>query len=144
MTRAGEAPRFEILDHTADIGLRARGTTLEELFENAAHGLAAILDRATTAPGAEPLGLEVDLESGDVEGLLVTWLDEILFLLQERDACLAELRVRQVGPTKVRGELHVARCADVPQGTELKATTYHQLAVGDDGEAHWATVYFDV
>jgi SHS2 domain-containing protein len=144
MAQRSEPPPFEILEHTADIGLRVRARTLEELFEHAARGLAAILDRLGPSPEADPTGLEVQLNAGDVEGLLVTWLDEVLFLLQERDACLAGVRVRKVEATQLQGELRVARCGSVPDGTELKGATYHQLAVGGDGETRWATVYFDV
>jgi len=145
MADVGEVPPpFELLEHTADIGLRSRGRTLEELFENAARGLAAILEREAARPGAELLGFEVDLEAADLEGLLVTWMDEVLYLLQERNACLGEVRVGEAGPTRLRGHVEVALCADVVEGTELKAATYHQLAIGEDGNHRWATVFFDV
>jgi SHS2 domain-containing protein len=144
MAPAGDTAAFEILEHTADIGLRGQGGTLEELFQNAARGLAAILDRAEPDIGAQAHGLGVDLEAADLEGLLVSWLDEVLFLLQERDVCLVEVRVNNVETTRIRGEVTVARCAHPPDGTELKATTYHQLEIGGDEGARWATVFFDV
>ena len=34
---------FELLEHTADVGIRARGATLEEAFEQATLGLAVVL-----------------------------------------------------------------------------------------------------
>jgi hypothetical protein len=37
-------PRFEILEHPADIGFRVRGGTLVELFENAAAAMLSIAD----------------------------------------------------------------------------------------------------
>ena len=41
-----ERPPFEILEHTADIGLRAHGESMEALFENAAAGMLEILGAA--------------------------------------------------------------------------------------------------
>jgi SHS2 domain-containing protein len=144
MAPVGDAADFEILEHTADIGLRAQGQTLEELFETAAWGLAAILDRSSSRPNERATGHRVELESGDREGLLVAWMDELLYLLQERDACLAGVIVRTVEPTRLGAEARVVPCARPPEGTDLKAATYHQLAIGRDGEAFRATVYFDV
>src|SRR5712691_3978015 len=95
---ASEAQRpFEILEHTADIGLRAHGRSLEELFENAAWGLAEILDvgrcaqvigaaavdaaTPTRSPSARrspggyaPRPQRISLEAADTEALLVDWL----------------------------------------------------------------------
>jgi SHS2 domain-containing protein len=144
MAPADEAPAFEILEHTADIGLRARGRTLQELFENAAWGLAVILDRSAAGSAAAEPGRRVDLESGDVEGLLVSWMDELLYLLQEGDGCLTGVLVRTVESSGLHGEVRLAPCPEPAEGTELKATTFHQLAVGRDREWFWATVYFDV
>jgi SHS2 domain-containing protein len=146
MALTGDAPAFEILEHTADIGLRARGRTVQELFENAAWGLAEILDRSARAAATvwEKPGRQLDLEAGDLDGLLVSWMDELLYLLQERDRCLAGVLVRAVDSPRLQAEVHLAPCARPAEGTELKAATYHQLATGEEGEGRWATVYFDV
>ena len=138
-------PPFEILEHTADIGLRAWADSREALFENCALGLAVILDRQTTAGATEAMNpISVKLEASDVEALLVEWVNEVLFALEDDEACLAAVRVRRVNERDLTAELDVARCAGAPEATELKAATYHQLSVrrGDTG---WeATVYFDV
>jgi hypothetical protein len=49
----GQAParRFENLEHTADLAIRAYGATLPEVFANAAYGMfAQMADLASIAP----------------------------------------------------------------------------------------------
>ncbi|MGH9785587.1 MAG: archease, partial [Terriglobia bacterium] len=43
-------PPYEILEHTADVGLKAYGRTLPELFVNAAVGMIALALEPLVAP----------------------------------------------------------------------------------------------
>ncbi|HXF56651.1 MAG TPA: archease [Actinomycetota bacterium] len=139
-------PPFEVLEHTADVGLRARGRTLGEVFANAALGLAEILGRRVEG-SADGSRVAVRVSSTDLEALLVDWLNEVLFELERREACLAGARVREVRAGEapaVEGELLVLECPEAPEGTEVKAATYHQLSVRAEEGGYRATVYFDV
>lgn len=142
----GRRPAFEILEHTADIGLRAWGETRERLFENCALGVAEIVGRqgvdSVSGPTAERLAVE--LGAPDVEALLVRWMDEVLFLLEASAACLMSSKLLEVRDTGLRAELELVPCTADPEGTELKATTYHQLSVRPVSDGWEATVYFDV
>jgi SHS2 domain-containing protein len=161
------APPFEILEHTADIGLRAHGDTLEELFENAAWGLAEILDadrspsdgqgrrvagggpprssRRRASGGAGVNSRHVHLRGPtDVEALLVDWMNELILLTEEGRACLAGVHVKEVNEQELDARVEFVDCGNPPEGTELKATTYHQLSVREVAEGWEATVYFDV
>lgn len=169
MSREGALPQFEILEHTADIGLRARGQSLEELFENAAWGLAEILDvarrtrvngaaavdagtptrspsaRSRGAPaGCAPRPTRIVLEATDVEALLVDWMNELILPTEEGKACLADVHVESVSDEGLQAEVVVTDCETPPEGTELKAATYHQLSVRQDDDGWVAVVYFDV
>jgi SHS2 domain-containing protein len=140
-------PPFEILEHTADIGLAVRGSTLEQLFENAAWGIAEILGaRANDQEGeAHPLaGPAVNARADDLEGLLVAWLDEVLFALERSGGCLSQVEALKVTQDEADGNLLVVPCSGQKEGTELKAATYHQLSVQPDQDGWTATVYFDV
>src|SRR3972149_294317 len=46
-------PPFEILEHTADVGIVAHGASLEEIFANAAAGMFALM---ADPDGGAPLG----------------------------------------------------------------------------------------
>jgi SHS2 domain-containing protein len=121
--------------------LRAFGADLPDVFETAARGLADIC--GTWAPG-EGEAVDVELTSTDVEGALVDWLNEVLWLQDSKDAVLTGVGVERVDASGVAGRLSVAPRAGELEGTAVKAVTYHQLEVrqGDDG---WvAQVYVDV
>ena len=138
-------PPFEVLEHTADVGLRAWGETREALFENCALGLAEILDRSGNGDVAEGTGrVSVELHATDVEALLVEWMNEVLFALEREEACLRASRITEVAETELRAWIELSACAGTPEATELKAATYHQLSVRETPQGWEATVYLDV
>ena len=69
--------RYEYLEHTGDIGIRAYGSTLKELFMNAAQGLLAATADLSTVGTKTQTEIEVSAES--LEELMVAWLDELNF-----------------------------------------------------------------
>ncbi len=71
-------PKYRQLSHTADLGWRIRGATLEELFENAAAALVSTMVDRRTLRRTETR--EITLESADRESLLVDWLNHLLYL----------------------------------------------------------------
>jgi SHS2 domain-containing protein len=131
---------FEILEHTADIGLAATGATLEEVFEQATLGLGDII--GIRARGAGDV-VEVELLAPDVPSLLVDWLSEFLWLHESRSAALASVDVDRVAEGRVAGRVGLRPIA-VATGIHVKAVTYHQLSVERHGERWRATVFFDV
>ena len=85
---------FEILEHTADVGVRAFGRTLPELYENAARGmLEVLLDPASVKPAEEET---VVVTGTDAVDLLVVWLHEILLRTDARKRAFAQVRVSEV------------------------------------------------
>ena len=69
---------YELIDHTADIGLKAYGKTLSEAYENAAKGM---FDIITDSSEIESVGqYDIRLEAPDLGQLLVDFLSELLFL----------------------------------------------------------------
>jgi SHS2 domain-containing protein len=133
---------YEVLEHTADVGVRATGATVEEAFAQATRGLAEIIGAWRPNEG-EPVAIEV--EADDLGALLVDWLSEILYLHDARDAVIAGLDVARVADGRASGTVALASRGDrVLEGTQVKAVTYHQLAVEKCGDEWVATVFFDV
>jgi len=135
---------FEILEHTADIGFRARGKTAAELFQNAALAMLTIAgDLSRVVPRQEyPLAAAGE----DYESLLVNWLSEILYWTDGRRIAFGEFRISQIDPTRVSG---VARGEPRepdrhPARVIVKAVTYHQLKVVRTEEGWEAEVYLDI
>ena len=139
---------FELLEHTADVGIRARGATLEEAFEQATLGLAEVLGALAPGPGE---AVAVAVSAPDPGGLLVDWLNEVLWLRETRDAWLAGVQVDRVGEGAAVGSVSFTSKGPAeegdpaPDGTFVKAVTYHRLRVEPDPAGGWLIeVYLDV
>ena len=144
MTESG----YEYFEHTADVGLRVWGRSLDELFVNAARGMIGLLveQPPTEGPETHPILLEADTP----EALLRLWLKELLFWFQSDKfvsaVCHIQVAQETLERSTLRGWIDGARFdakKHVP-GTEIKGVTYHnyQLQQIDDG---WkAEVIFDV
>jgi SHS2 domain-containing protein len=132
---------FELLEHTADIGIRARGPTLEEAFEQATLGLAEVLGVWRPGPGER---VEIALEGDDPGGLLVDWLNEVLYLHEVREAALGGVQVQRVADRRVDGRVVLVAGAGAPEGISVKAATWHHLRVARERGGWLVEVYLDV
>jgi protein archease len=133
---------YELLEHTADVGVRARGATLEEVFEQATLGLAEVLGALRPGPGE---AVAVEVTAGDAGALLVDWLNEVLWLHETRGhAAIAAVRVERAGGDRAAGSVTFSSTDPPADGTFVKAVTYHRLRVGRDAGGWLAEVYLDV
>ena len=69
---------YELIDHTADLGIRLASQTLDGLFEVAADALSDLLFEESTITPARTAQVSVEAESA--EDLLVEFLRELLYL----------------------------------------------------------------
>lgn len=140
---------FELVAHTADIGLRAWGGTLEDLFAQAARGMVELLVDSERILQREER--RVTVASGDLEEVLVGWLQEILYLYEVGHFVASEFRVARVGPDGVEAVLlgePIDRARHTPR-MDIKAATYHDLRIerirrGEGGDRFETVVIFDV
>ena len=133
--------RYTLIDHTADMMVRANGSTLEECFENAAFALFdQTVDLSNIGTSEET---DIRVTGIDDEDRLYSFLSEMLFIEDADNLILKEFDVRFEGDDVVcraKGETldrsrHRIR-------SEVKAVTYHMMEV--DREAPSVTVLFDV
>jgi len=134
---------FELLDHTADIAMRAHGGSLEELFANAAAGMASAMYDPDEVPGEFELPVEAAADEPDL--LLVAFLNEILYTMEAERFVYRSAKLRRVADGRAEGVLLGTR---TPEGfrffAEIKAVTYHELTLVKKEEMFEATVLFDV
>ena len=133
--------RYEEIEHTADVGIRAYGKTASAIFESAAEGLFSLIaDPAKVEPKGE---VEIRLASDDLPKLLVAWLSELLFLHETQHLLFSKFEVRVRGTAlraKAWGETIDRRRHELKLA--VKAVTYHRLSV--DITNGVAEVIFDV
>ncbi len=143
MSERGRA-RFRTEATTADTGLLAWGATPEELFENAALGLAAIMADPRRVRPAEERAVAV--EGGDLPALLAAWLGELVYLFDAEAFLGSEFRVDRIGggalAATVRGERYDPRRHRL--GDYVKGVTRHRLEAGRHGDRWRARVILDL
>ncbi len=131
-------------EHTADLGLEARADTPGELFEALGEGLAgAICLRQTVAMQKT---VHVQVESEDIESLLVDFLSELLGLFNLEKFLIAGVRVGKIDETSLAAEVtgEPFDPARHELGEEIKAVTYHQLKVAREGAGWTGRVILDI
>src|SRR5437016_10919048 len=99
-----ETGSYEIIDHTGDIGLRARAGTVEALFGAAARGMYEIL---VEMPPVRPQREEAFVVEGETDELFRGWLAELLYRFLAGQMVFTDfnLRIEKDRLTaKVRGE----------------------------------------
>ena len=133
--------RYILIDHTADMMVKAFGSTLEECFANAAYALFdQTVDLSDIGTSEET---DIRVSGIDDEDRLYSFLSEMLFIEDADNLILKEFKVRFEGDDVVchaKGETldrskHRIR-------SEVKAITYHMMEVDRDTPS--VTVLFDV
>jgi SHS2 domain-containing protein len=136
----------EVFAHTADIGLRARATTLNGLFGDAATGLfALIVANLVEVHPREELKFELSGRAGEYDYLLFDWLNELLFTFDSRRIVLSKFEVNVAASgleAAAWGEpLDLLRHQ---LDHEVKAITYHGLKVVEQPDGWLAEVIVDI
>ena len=132
---------YEILPHTADLRVHARGQTLEALFRNALRGMSAVIQPAAMA---EPPNSEraLSLTAPDATALLVDFLSEALALAHVNREIYPDVRFEELSPRALRATLRV-----VPVHTfieDVKAVTYHGAEVKATHHGYEVTIVYDI
>jgi len=136
--------RFEILDHTADIGIVVHGENLKALFENAGEAFFHLITDLKKVRGR--MERRVNVKGESLDRLMVDWLSELLYLHDVENLLFKGFKVDSVGEdglkATVKGErfqegMHVIK-------TEVKAVTYHQIEVRREKRGWRAQVVLDL
>ena len=128
---------FERFEHTADLGLHVEAMSIIELFSEAGRGLTSLLvDQPELIQAVDEKTFEVT--ASELDYLFFDWLNELLYAFDSEGWLGAEFAVRIDGDrlvARVRGEsLDAARHRP---SHEVKAITYHGLAVREDSAGRW-------
>lgn len=136
--------RFEILDHTADIGLIVFGEDLKTLFENAGEAFFHLITDLRRVRENEERRIELKGES--LERLMVDWLNELLYLHDVESLLFRKFEIEAVGEeglkAKVKGEPFQAGIHVIKAG--VKAVTHHQIQVKRESGGWRAQVILDL
>jgi len=133
--------RYEEIEHTADVAIRAYGSTLDELFANAAEGMFSLIADLDSVKAVGEV--EVRLEAEEIPTRLLRWLSELLYIHETQRLLFSSFEVRVVGTSlqgRARGEAIDKKRHELK--LVIKAVTRHGLTV--DPEKGIAEVIFDI
>ncbi len=121
--------KYEIIDTTADIGIRAFGSDWPEVYANAALGMFSLITKTDTVQ--EKLERNISVTAPDREVLLAEWLNELIFLFDTEMLLFSRFEITKLSASRIEarcfGEKVDRSRHELKRG--IKSATYHRLKV---------------
>ncbi len=127
------------VEHTADLGLEVWAPDLPGLMEEAARGLFELMGVVVSEESRCHRQLEIGAD--DREQLLVSFLEELLFIADAEDLAFDGFMLNLVDTNllaRLEGGFIVSRTR------EIKAVTYHYLEISETKRGLKTSIIFDV
>lgn len=134
--------KYEILEHKADLKIRAFGSKKEELFLNMLLGMVESM-RAEVKKTDEKTKRTIKIKSLDSQALLVDFLSQVLYLTQINKEVYNNFEFAKLTDNELDGKLIGQKVEKF--GEDIKAVTYHNLDIHQNPQGEWeAIVLFDI
>ena len=134
---------FEIVNHTADVGIIAHGADIKQAFANAAKGLFSLITELDNVQ--EVLHRDIEVTATDKESLLVEWLNELIYLFDVENIVFKRFDITELSDTQLKARSYGEKVDSSKHilKTGVKAATYHMLKV-DKANGCKVQVLFDI
>ncbi|MEZ8217167.1 SHS2 domain-containing protein [Candidatus Fervidibacteria bacterium JGI MDM2 SSWTFF-3-K9] len=138
-------PPFEVIDHTADVGIVAYGRDFRELLENAALGMFSLIAELETVEPKEQRQVIAEVPIPDKELLLLRWLKELLYLKEAEMFIPCKASVTEMEDSRVLGVVEGERLSEkIVLLHHIKAVTHHMVRIEEVDGWLKAQIVFDV
>ena len=143
---------FEQLPHTADIKIRVYGKTKKDLFRHALIGMFQVVGPKIAGCRVEYERVfcdllaekhEIMIQAPDEVALLVDFLSEALYLSDVNDEAYLDADIHELTDRTVKATIYGAKVTGF-EVVELKAVTYHELAIKKIDNLWQADIVFDI
>ena len=134
---------YELIDHTADFGIRVFGTDTADLFRNSALALTDLMTDASLVKSTH--ACHVRVSGADWQDLMVNWLRELLYLWAGEEKFIQDVDIESICEHEIGAIVRLERYSPKRHilKNEIKAVTYHQIQVFDNGKGWQAQIIFD-
>lgn len=136
---------FKFLEHTADIKFQASGKSIEEAFENSA---LAMFNTMSDKKIKSAIKKEIKITGNDLENLLYTFLEELLFLLDSKNFFISRTKLKITDYKKknliLKAKLFGDNAKKYETKMDVKAVTYNEMFVKKIGKNWVCQVVIDV
>jgi SHS2 domain-containing protein len=140
--------KYQLIEHTADIGIQVSAGTIKQLFENSALALFDIItDKKKIKPS---FSRTIIVKASNYEELLNEFLNRLLREFSVENNLIRKIVVKKVGKKGVLISLSALIFAEPYNHTrhliktEIKAVTFHNLSIKKTKSGYKAQVVFDV
>lgn len=138
--------KYEYIDHTADLKVRAYGKTLEEAFANAAIGGFDFL--TDTSKIKKNIERNISIKSKRIEALLYDFIEQLLFLLDTEGFIISGFKVMKIKENKGEFSLQCTALGDSYKNYEvkgdIKAITYSEMLIKEESDGFVIEAVFDI
>jgi SHS2 domain-containing protein len=135
---------YEVVDIFGDAGIRAFGIDCSEAWGNAGIGMYSLITDLEKI--GEKKILVIDVSSDSPEGLLVKYLNELIFHFDTYNFIGKRIEIIEFSESFIRARVHGEEFD--PRRHEqrllLKAATYHNIKVGKSDNRCEVEVVFDI
>ncbi len=136
--------KFKVLDISGDVGIKAFGKSLEEAFINAAIGMYSLITNLDSIKEKKTINVSVGSPSDD--GLLVSWLNELIFNFDAYGFIGKKIEIKQFSDNRMVATVTGEEFD--PERHEgkllIKAATYHKLRIEKIDDMWEIDVIFDI
>jgi len=135
---------YQIVDHTADLGIIVKGVDEKDVFIRAAQAMTDLMVEGDISK--KTVIKDVSLQGEDFPDLMVRWLGEILYLFDGEKLIVNSIEIKSISPIKLESTLTLSSFEPEHHQVirEIKAVTYHQISVDKTKDGWQARIIFDI
>lgn len=133
---------FEEVSHTADLEIRVWGKDLASLFIAAAEGMLHLSGVEDYEDGFSSVKESISLDAMDIEGLLILFLEELLYRLTEDYMLFAVDKISINTEFSLNAKLRGTQIKSYQR--DIKAVTYHRLNIQETDQGYEVNIVFDI
>lgn len=133
---------FEELSHTADLEIRVWGDDLASLFSAAAVGMFHLSGIEEYEKGFSDVKETISLDAMDYEGLLILFLEELLYRLTEDYMLFSIASISISNEFSLKAKLRGTQIKSYQR--DIKAVTYHRLNIQETERGYEVNIVFDI
>lgn len=136
--------QYEILDHPADLKIRAFGKNLPEVFLNMARAMGKQQISGVEDLVFEDEWHEIETKANDLESLLIDWLNETLYQGEIKHKIYLEFEVLNFDEAACNIKTRIRGVNADKKILEIKSATFHDASLKSSDGRWEAQVVFDI
>jgi SHS2 domain-containing protein len=138
----GNNSGFEEVSHTADLEIRVFAENLESLFREAANGMFSLCGIDDLDKGISSVKQSISLDAMDYEGLLILFLEELLYRLTEDYMYFEIEKIDIISEYALKAQINGTQIKAYQR--DIKAVTYHNINIQRTDDGYSVNIVFDI